>query len=41
MDYSTSYAVTKCPSNQLSLTNCVIVNPTDYEKFRYVVLKII
>lgn len=26
----------KCPSDQLSLTNCAIVNPREFEKVRHV-----
>ena len=25
----------KCPSDELSLTNCAIVNPREFEKVRY------
>lgn len=29
----------KCPSDELSFTNCAIVNPKEFEKVRYIVQK--
>lgn len=27
----------KCPSDELSVTNCAIVNPREFEKVRYII----
>lgn len=33
---TTTFLVTKCPSNELSLFNCIIMNPEDKKHFRYI-----
>ncbi|XP_076823225.1 vesicle-fusing ATPase-like [Clavelina lepadiformis] len=32
------FTVAKCPSNELTMTNCVILNPSDYKKLPYIVV---